>query len=303
MNLADWFERISTLRCKPEGNYEKPQKPLLLLAILELIDRGLVSQNAFRFPPGLEAAFGAYFAIVRREGDEPLLHNPIYHLQKGDKLWTVTVEGSPITSPKHPSTLRNQRGQARFPDELWHILASELHREQIRETILRRYFPDHYDALRVMIRERLKRGVEASDAAEPSPEFGRHRSLVFGKVVLQAYQFTCAACGIDMAIAPEDLSVVSAARLVPTDVKRNDHPSNGIALCKNHQWAFGQRLIAPDPSLIWHTSSRIDSRRSKGEADLASLHGRTLVPPKDRAFRPAEASLDWRFRTFQAAFG
>jgi len=40
-------------------------------------------------------------------------------------------------------------------------------------------------------------------------------------------------------------SVKIAAHLLPWDRYHNDHPTNGIALSKNHHWAFDRHLITP----------------------------------------------------------
>lgn len=75
---------------------------------------------------------------------------------------------------------------------------------------------------------------------------------------------------------------------------QSDHPSNGLALCKNHHWAMDRFLIAPCPDGVWQTSSRLIAHRSLGEKDLVSLSGQPILPPTDEAFRPSSAALQWR---------
>ena len=92
-----------------------------------------------------------------------------------------------------------------------------------------------------------------------------------------------------------DLTFVDAAHLVPFSETRNDHPTNGLALCKNHHWALDQRLIAPDPTRVWRVSRHVEPRRSRGEEDLARLAGQPLLAPVEPAFAPHRAGLKWRF--------
>ncbi|MFW6218222.1 MAG: HNH endonuclease [Verrucomicrobiota bacterium] len=87
---------------------------------------------------------------------------------------------------------------------------------------------------------------------------------------------------------------IDAAHLLPWDRYRNDHPTNGLALCKNHHWAMDRNVIAPAPDHRWRVSKVIDPRRSNGEKELSELAGQALLLPKDPAFYPNEAGLEWR---------
>ena len=82
--------------------------------------------------------------------------------------------------------------------------------------------------------------------------------------------------------------------LIPFSQSRNDHPTNGLALCKNHHWAMDRDIIAPGPDLHWHVSKHLDPRRSNGEKELHELAGKSLLLPKDPAFHPQEEGLAWR---------
>jgi hypothetical protein len=83
-----------------------------------------------------------------------------------------------------------------------------------------------------------------------------------------------------------DVSFIDAAHLIPFAESRNDHPTNGLALCKNHHWAMDRNLIAPCPDHHWQVSKILDPRRSTGEAELLGLSGRSLLLPQDVAFQP-----------------
>ena len=94
--------------------------------------------------------------------------------------------------------------------------------------------------------------------------------------------------------AAYDVSFIDAAHLIPFADSRNDHPTNGLALCKNHHWAMDRNLIAPCPDHHWRVSHVLDPRRSNGEADLLDLAGKKLLLPQDQAFHPAGEGLEWR---------
>ncbi|MCB9759426.1 MAG: HNH endonuclease [Alphaproteobacteria bacterium] len=71
------------------------------------------------------------------------------------------------------------------------------------------------------------------------------RSVAFREMVLEIYDHWCNASGLLVRPALPPLSLVDAAHLVPFAESFNDHPSNGLALCKNHHWAMDSGLIAP----------------------------------------------------------
>jgi hypothetical protein len=59
----EWLERLFNLRRDKRGSHERPHKPVLLLAILELLDRNLITRNEIPLTPDLVNAFKRYFAV------------------------------------------------------------------------------------------------------------------------------------------------------------------------------------------------------------------------------------------------
>jgi len=136
-------------------------------------------------------------------------------------------------------------------------------------------------------------------AAEEAPEYGR--SPAFRRLVLEIYDHQCAACGLRIRLpAGNDVSFIDAAHLIPFSESRNDHPTNGLALCKNHHWAMDRDIIAPGPDLHWHVSKLIAPRRSNGEKELAVIAGKSVLLPKDPAFHPEAEGLEWRLEKLSA---
>ena len=86
----------------------------------------------------------------------------------------------------------------------------------------------------------------------------------------------------------------TATHLIPFSASRNDHPTNGLALCKNHHGTMERNLIAPCPDHHWHVAEILDARRSNGEKELIELAGKSLLLRKDLAFHPDADGLKWR---------
>lgn len=86
-----WLERFYNLRRDKSGAHERPHKPVLLLAILDLLDRGLLRTNEIRLSPDLVDTFNRYFEAVRQRNDRPTIQNPFYHLC-GDGFWQLVSQ-------------------------------------------------------------------------------------------------------------------------------------------------------------------------------------------------------------------
>lgn len=120
-------------------------------------------------------------------------------------------------------------------------------------------------------------------------------------MVRELYDFQCAACGLRIRIG-EDLSFVDAAHIVPFSESYNDHPSNGIALCKNHHWAFDNFLIALGMDDRWIVSPCLHPSRSAGEKDLLQLNDARIISlPTELDFRPSNEHRKWRLERLRSA--
>lgn len=282
------LQNIYGLNRDRSSGHEKPHKPVLLLAALELIDKGLASPGRIPFGDDLREAFGRFFDVVRQGNDKPTIENPFYYLQS-DGLWSVRTAQGSLMAPLGVKQLLEVQAVGSFDERYQPVLESEFNRECIRESVLSRFFPKQRDALRAVMQYRVVPKV-----AEEPAEYRVQRDSAFRKVVVDIYDYQCVACGMRIRLPPDGLTFVDAAHLIPFSESHNDHPSNGIALCKNHHWAMDRNLIAPGDDGRWHVSPLLKQQRSTGEAALLGLDGQELLPPHDAKFFPAADSLRWR---------
>lgn len=195
----------------------------------------------------------------------------------------------------NPGTTPVEQG---FPHERPHkplllLAAVGRFRSAFRESLISRYFPQ------LAAQSTDDAELDLPSVAEDPPEFGR--SNAFRRTILEIYDHQCAACGLRIRLpSGNDVSFIDAAHLIPFAESCNDHPTNGLALCKNHHWTMDRDIIAPGPDLRWHTSALIDPRRSNGEKELSELAGKSVLLPKDPAFHPNEAGLKWRIQKLAA---
>lgn len=302
----EWLELLYNLRRDKRGSHERPHKPVLLLAILDLLDRGLVTRNEFPLSPDLTKTFKRYFEVVRQRDDQPTIENPFYHLC-GDGFWRLVPKprGRPLYELGNASrvpTIRALREiHGRFDDALWNSLLSDAHsRHQLREALIARYFPEHHDKLAALAAE--KTTAPSAHALHDEPP---GRDTAFRKIVLEIYDYRCAACGVRVRLN-DGRSLVEAAHIIPREEFANDKPDNGLALCPNHHWAMDRFLIAPCPDSnrragIWRVGPALDSR-IEGQKDLVALANQPVIPPSEEKFYPALESLRWREKHLNAKY-
>lgn len=297
MTLPEAISRLYALRVDTttrDGDgapHEKPHKPLLLLAAFDLIDTGLATPDHIPWCQELRDRFTARFQIVRKLNDQNNPDLPFRYLA-GDGFWQP-IEADGTTAVRRELRVADLgKVFARFTDGFDVLAAVPLARREMRDALVARYFP--WAAQQLALLDHAPTGMEsAPKAAEDGVEYGR--SPAFRKAILSIYDHQCAACGLRILLPKgNDVSFIDAAHLLPWSEFRNDHPTNGVALCKNHHWAMDRNLIAPGPDHRWKVSRILDERRSNGEEALIKLDGMTLLLPNDPAFHPAPEGLAWR---------
>jgi len=297
-----WLERLYNLRRDKRGSHERPHKPVLLLSILDLLDRRIISGNEVPLSDELVRTFKRYFEVVRKQDDQPTIQNPFFHLS-GDKFWQLVPapgeapiyrEGATTGAPS-VAELRKRVAYGRFDDGFWQLIKEPVARHQLREAIIARYFPDDREKLAAVA---ATNGTAVAKADALREELPPGRDAAFRRTILEIYDYRCAACGVRV-LLDQAVSLVEAAHLIPFNVSRNDKPTNGMALCPNHHWAMDRHLIAPVPDSkkragIWRVNEERLDDRIEGQRELVAIAGKSVIPPNEEKFYPAIESLRWR---------
>lgn len=296
MTIEEAVVGLYSLRRDKQGKHERPHKPVMLLAVMDLIELGLVHSG--KIPPSrkLKKLFHSYFQVVRKEDDKETPQNP-YYFMSGESFWNLSMKsGNPtIYAPGQPkrapswSGLEDQVEYAIIEPELFSHMANPLSRELLREAIISRYFADQRDAIKHICNSNtIGAGKEESESIQEVPP---GRDAGFRKIVMEIYDYRCAACGLRILI--DNIALVEAAHLIPYSVSHDDNPCNGMALCRNHHYAMDRHLIAPAPNGNWKVSSRLDDRVD-GQRQLMELNDRSIIGPTNKIFKPKAKSLEWR---------
>ena len=296
-DYIDKFNRLKVYRPRTgeRGRPEAPNKPCMLLAAIDLAERGRLIENRIRFEDTWEA-YGAYAAAIE----------PAYTLNSYDPFYYLGNEGFWHLSPKDefkPSAnkLLDRGMTASLDPELYELLCGDPEaRAALREVLVERWFHDIADRVEEIVRERgiqhslerrltLERTQREIHDADISPE--AVRDPVFRRLVLEAYDYRCAASGWRI-LLPEVPPLVDAAHLIPFSESHNCSPNNGMALTPTYHRALDQRLVAPGPDMRWHVSNLLD-KRIPDHQKLLELDGQRVIFSGKR-HHPARESLEWR---------
>lgn len=296
-DYIDKFKRLKVYRPRTgeRGRPEAPNKPCMLLAAIDLAERGRLIENRIRYEDTWEA-YDAYAAAIE----------PAYTLNSYDPFYYLGKEGFWHLSPKDKfkptaNKLLDRGMTASLDSELFELLCGNPKaRAALREALIDRWFHDVEDRVEEIVRERtiqhtLERRLtsertwrEIRDADIP-PE--TVRDPVFRRLVLEAYDYRCAASGWRI-LLPEVPPLVDAAHLIPFSESHSCSPHNGMALTPTYHRALDRHLIAPGPDMRWHVSNLLD-KRIPDHQKLLELDGQRIIFSGKR-HHPARESLEWR---------
>jgi len=119
------------------------------------------------------------------------------------------------------------------------------------------------------------------------------RNAAFRKVVVSLYEQRCAFCKLRI-ISQNNQNIVDGAHIKPFSEFRDDRFDNGVALCKNHHWAFdhGWFSIDDDYKLIV-PNNQFYEEVPAGTKSMKDFHGEKLLTPAQTAYRPRTEALQW----------
>ncbi|HZU36577.1 MAG TPA: hypothetical protein VFA18_11740, partial [Gemmataceae bacterium] len=112
----DWLAKLGRLRVDRASGDPAPHKPLLLLVILDLAEKGQLPPGPIVLTPPLAFEFCTYSTVVAtRRRQRPDVRYPFYHLQS-DGFWV------PLGPDGQPTSDRRQVRAAALREDFLPIL-------------------------------------------------------------------------------------------------------------------------------------------------------------------------------------
>jgi putative restriction endonuclease len=293
-----------------------PRKAILLLAVIELFEHGLLQKNQIFLSDELIAAFLKYWNQLGSTSHSPDIALTFFNMNS-EKFWNLKAqpgcEAAISSKRKTPfrtiDSLRKAVHYAYLDTKLFKLLQNPIDRKYIFKGIGKKMFVEDnnldelfkFNTIKQFQEENLVKG-----GVVYNPEDLQHeekiivREAVFSRVVCSVYHYHCAFCGLQ-ALNSLNQTIVDGVHIKPFTIFYNDRIDNGISLCKNHRWAFENGWFTVDENykIIISNDLWVKSPYFKSMLDF---HGKRILLPTQEQYYPRLASLRWHrenvFNTF-----
>jgi len=316
--LEDFIRQFSKLRRAPGPVWteatkkQAPHKPLLLLALLDLVARGVVTSPFIDVREDLielNELFTNYWRQVVPIRQTSSIAFPFSRLHS-EPFWELVpvdsqnLDRKTINSINTVNQLRQVTIGSRIDSDLYALLQKEENRASLRQTLLMSCFSAeainalceqaaiHAEAFsynqELLLKAHqplIKEVVEIEDYRPVS------RNQGFRRAVVATYDHRCALCGVRI-VTSEGHTAVDAAHIVPWSRTQNDDIRNGMALCKLCHWAFDEGVLGVSDNYAVITSPQV-SLAPNVPGSLQTLSGRSIIAPADKGLWPAQEYLYW----------
>ena len=138
---ALFLEELKNLKLGKHNGRNKPHKLFLLLAVADLFDRGVITENRIYFNDELKAAFSEVFEKYKKKGDWNQIAQPFFHLRTTSFWHHKVKEGregiyeNMTTSGGGEQRVRNNIGYAFFSDEAFLAFSDPKARAEIADAV------------------------------------------------------------------------------------------------------------------------------------------------------------------------
>ncbi len=148
---------IALMRRDVEGNRSKPHKFVLLLAVIELAERGILIENRIVYDKRLRDIFAKYFEAVAQEGDlcQPIM--PFFHLRESP-FWCHKMRdgfelqaGAVDVRTGKPARRINNIEYAYLDSQVFDLINDSDSRHNLRDFIIALFPPPQSERLKAML--------------------------------------------------------------------------------------------------------------------------------------------------------
>jgi putative restriction endonuclease len=288
-SLDDYLRQLASLKRAPLADspltFDRyPNKPLLLLAILDLIGSGHFAGNRLYLCPEVTEGFDRYWDLAAPRVTPRNIRIPFEKLQSSS-FWHLTQDRHPFTRVRI----------AQLDRELFAFATKAEARAVMRRVLIQAHFapeiqPALLEAGQTSEEAFVYSGNQLHDIIRDAAP-AKIRSQAFRVTVVRAYDYRCAICGIRI-FSHDGRTAVEAAHIEPWAIGYDDTPTNGISLCRLCHWTFDAGLLAVTGAYTIITSPRLTHETNLG-GHLATTAQRPIFVPDSDALKPDPRKLEW----------
>ncbi len=307
-NIQHYIEKFTNLNRDWNRKFgPAPNKPVLLLTVIAMIENGRILENRITLSEELRETFVRFWP--RSTARQPNIATPFDHLSS-EGFWHDLAKRDGETKLHDKKNIEKSKRRERITvayldEELFAILTNSIGRETLRHALIQEYFPERrneIDIISAEVREteeyeslllgETERSFEPIKKLVPiCPREVRIRREGFRRAIMRLYDFSCAVCHLNIVTA-EGHGATEATHIISHDVSHNDDVRNGILLCPLHRWAFLGGLISLCDSYHVIVSVTFASG-SQAARVLKNLENTRIRRPNSEQLWPAHAAMEW----------
>lgn len=290
-----------------------PHKPILLLAILELIRKGEITHNRIAITPELVLEFKSIWSRLVVTPHIPNFSLPFFHL-KSEPFWKlVPYPGMeiPVTSSnsiKSLSALKQSVAFAEIDPEVFRVMQKPIDLTILEEALLEQYFPETKPAFYssehhlfsvletqilqedpVIYRKRISELKEILSKEEYEEEIFI-RGGMFKREIPKIYAFHCAISEMRIESSAQ-VQMIDACHIKPFTISKDDTITNGISLSPTLHRAYDRGLLTITANYRVQISPAIIENNSP--YSLGQFEGKRILLPENPQYYPSVENLRW----------
>ena len=310
-SLTYYIDRFAHLGVDKASGVPAPHQPILPLSVIEQFERCKIVHNQIYLTPELIATFLKYWSNLVTTDHHSDISLPFFHLagRKKPKFWhlmpnpgfeAVIASGTKI---RGLSALRNTVKYAYLDDELFEYLQDVSSRVELAKTLVSTWFPtkaqqveklyrvDELNNIQLRLFEKGGAVYTAEDIKDQDKTFVRNAA--FRRNVISLYEQHCALCRLKI-VSRDSQNIVDGSHIKPFSEFHDDRFDNGIALCKNHHWAFDRGWFSiSDNYRIMVPIDRFHEETPANTRSLKDFDGEVILLPNQGNYNPRIDSLQW----------
>jgi len=281
-----------------------PHKPILLLALIQQIDKGNISSNRIFITPELLLSFNNFWNLLVDSKHIANFALPFFHM-RSEPFWYLVTQPSmkfKITKSKSIKSFKSLKETIAFAEidkDLFLLLSESINRLFFVEDLLNNYFPNTKSNFRFnninLEEEKIEyqNSLNELRATLDDDKFEEElfiRGGLFKKTIPKIYNNSC--CISEMKIeSSTNAQMIDACHIVPFSISNDDTIPNGISLSPNLHRAFDRGLITINKDYIVRISPAVNENNSV--FSLTQFNGKRIILPEKPSWFPSVESLQW----------
>ena len=314
-NLTSYINLFKKLnRSFNKGLGRAPHKPILLISVIQLINKGLINSNRIYITPELLLTYKDNWKKLVDTKHIPNFALPFFHM-RSEPFWFLVTKSSmelKVNTSKSIKSFKNLKesiAYAEIDKNLFILLLDTLTRNELNIFLLNEYFPNTKPDYNINIINSEEIKIEEQILNKSKEEYQSHlkslkstldsdeyeeelfiRGGLFKKTIPKIYNYSCCISGMKIE-SSQNTQMIDACHIIPFSISNDDTIPNGISLCPNLHRAYDRGLITINQDYCVRVSTTI--RENKSAFSLSQFNGKRILLPETISRYPSLESLQW----------